>query len=315
MGGNCFPGKNRRYSRGEYFSLVEELTPIFSAIFEQYNVCPALGEKLDFGDMDVVCVPSFEFSLDRLKTLFNTEYVLHNGTTWSLIYKDFQIDLITSPKEEFQFCSNYQGLADRANFIGKLAHQLGLKFGHDGLWLPIRLSDSHKLGDVLLTRDPKRAEAFLDIKPLEKADTFQDIFDNVSASKYFNPVIFALENNNAVARIRDKKRPYYHKFLELCSALSEKEWFIKSKNKDEYLPMIFDEFVHSHKEYRTLMARKEKLDLVREKFNGDLVREWSGLSGKALGSLMIVLKSKLSDDDILSLSTEKIKEIVINSMV
>lgn len=316
MGGNVFPGKNRRYSKQEYLDLVEEIKPLLDKISVCYELQHPLSEKDSFGDLDLVVIPSIELSVPLLKDIFNTEYVNHNGTIWSLIYRDFQVDLITSSPQEFQFAKNYFCLpADRANFVGKIAHQLGLKFGHDGLWLPIRLSNSHKLGDILLTLNPYRAEEFIDIKPLTKSDTFQDIFDNISASKYFNPSIFALENNNAIARVRDKKRPYYHKFLELCSVLPEKDWFVKSKNKDEYLPMIFDEFAHAHKEYRIIMVRKEKLDLVREKFNGNLVQEWTGLDGKDLGELMIKLKGKLSDDDILCFDSEKLKQIVIDSML
>jgi hypothetical protein len=45
---------------------------------------------------------------------------------------------------------------------------------------------------------------------------------------------------------------------------------------------------------------------VREKFNGELVSEWTGLTEKALGSLMMELKNSFS-------SKEKLNEWVLTS--
>jgi len=204
MGGNVFPGMNRRYSKAEYLALVDEMTPMFNMIFKVWNVTPTFSDKADFGDMDVVGVTKFTFNVDLLKAVFNlqpfkTHYLIkNNGGVWSLIYKDFQIDLVTCPEHEYEFTRNYMGVGDRGNFVGKIAHMLGLKFGHDGMWLVVRTDDNHQLGEVCLTLDPKEAEAFLDVKPLmDNPKSLEDIFDNVAASKYFNPEVFKLENINA----------------------------------------------------------------------------------------------------------------------
>jgi len=315
MGGNVFKSEtgeplNRRYSKAEYLDLIEELTPEFNSIFSKFNVCSALNEKQSFGDIDVVGVPAKELSISLLKHVFDTTYCMRNGTTYSLLYKHFQIDLIISNDLEYEFTKNYQGLADRANFVGKVAHQLGLKFGHDGLFLLVRSSDSHILGEICLTRDPIRAEEFLDIKPLKSADTFQEVFDNIAVSKYFNPEVFDLENNNAIARVRDKKRPYYRKFLELCSALPKKEYFPRSKDKDQYLQLFFNAFPNAHKEYRILHACKEKADALKLIFNGNIVSELTGLKNQELGEFMISFKIFYTDTIILDIGATKIQECI-----
>lgn len=316
MGGNVFKTSkgeplNRRYSKEEYKEIIKELKSILRYVSIQWTFQKPLEDKETFGDLDLVIVPNQEWSVDKLKQTFSTEYVHHNGTTWSVLYKDFQVDLITTNLKEYEFCVNYFCQpADRCNFVGKIAHMLGLKFGHDGLWLPVRSSDSHKLGDVLLTLDPHKAEEFLDIKPLENATCFQDVFDNIVASKYFNPEVFLLENNNAIARVRDKKRPSYHQFLDLCKTLPEREYFPRSKDKSQYLQLIFNAFPHAHKEYRILFARKEKADKLREIFNGKLVSEWTGLTDKPLGEFMVKFKRFYTDDMLLDIGAEKIETCV-----
>lgn len=305
MGGNVFPGLNRRYAKDEYLALVNEVAPILDMIFKVWNVTPTFASKEDFGDMDIIGVPKFSFNADSLAAFFNIHYVSspgsagylpikNNGGTWSLIYKDFQIDLVTCPEHEYAFTKNYMGVGDRGNFVGKIAHMLGLKFGHDGMWMVVRADDSHQLGEVLLTLDPREAEAFLDIQPLmDNPQTLEDIFENVAASQFFNPEVFLLENNNNVARVRDRKRPSYNAMLEWCKTLPPREYFPRVKDKSIYLPAIFSAFPHARDEYELLWAKKQMLDIYRTKLNGDLVREWTGREYKELGILMVDLKEAL----------------------
>lgn len=328
MGGNVFPGMNRRYTKAEYLALEVEMKPIFDIIFKIWNVAPTFSDKADFGDMDVVGVTKFPFNVDVLAAIFNIYQVKpgtkmgvnypfypikNNGGTWSLIYKQFQIDLITCPEHEYDFTKNYIGVGDRGNFVGKLAHMLGLKFGHDGMWLVVRTDDNHQLGEVCLTRDPKVAEAFLDVKPLDNPQSLEDIFDNVAASRYFNPEVFKLENNNAVARIRDRKRPSYNKFLEYCDKLPEKQWFPRTKDKSIYLPMIFRAFPHALEEYNILWKQKELNDKFKQLLNGDLVSEWLELTGPELGKMMVILKQHLRPDYVVNhmKTKEAVKEWVL----
>lgn len=314
MGGNVFPGMNRRYDRKEYLDLIDELKPILEQICVKYNVCPSMENKESFGDMDIVCVPSKTINWNEfvLCDIFETKLCKRNGSTWSLIYKEFQLDLIMSPEKEYEFCCNYMGMGDRGNFVGKLAHQLGLKFGHDGLWIPVRKSDSHKLGEVLLTLDPIKAERFLDVEPMKYANRIEDVFLNISRSKYFNPEIFLLENNNAIARVRDKKRPNYNLFLEWCTKLPKKDYFVKSKNKKEYLEIIFEEFPDAVEEYNELWYRATILDRYSELFNGKLVSEWTGLQGKELGEFIVKIKDVLDPLSIVwFMSAEDVKEFVL----
>lgn len=315
MGGQLFRTKfnvqTHRLPRAEYLALVQELSPLFEKLFTKFNVCPALNTKQDFGDMDVVCVPKNSNTLTAdVKNLFQTDYVFKNGSTTSFVYKNFQVDLVTSPDEEYEFCKFYFGSADAGNFYGKLAHSLGCKFGHDGLKLPVRFSDDHLLDEVVLTRDPKTACEFLDVEMTTDFDTFEQVFANVSSSKYFNPESYKLENNNAVARVRDKKRPMYRLFLEMCQNLPEgKTYFPRSKDKSVHLNTVFEAFPHAKTEYSELMEKKARLEEYRVKFNGDLVKELTGLENKELGLFMQKFKSTYSQEQVLEM--KDVSEVVM----
>jgi hypothetical protein len=329
MGGNVFPGLNRRYAKDEYLALIEELKPKFDILFRVWNVTPTFASKDSFGDMDVVGVPRFPFSTEVLASVFSLHYsppvklskyfaesstpIKNNGGTWSLIYKDFQLDLVTCPDHEYEFTKNYMGVGDRGNFVGKLAHMLGLKFGHDGMWLVVRTDDNHQLGEILMTLDPLEAEAFLDVKPLmDDPQTLEDIFENIAASKYFNPEVFLLENNNNVARVRDRKRPSYNALLEWCKKLPPKEYFPRAKDKSVYLDRIFLAFPESRKEWEALWKKKELLDKFRTLFNGNLVSEWTGLTGKELGEFMVILKQHLRPEHVVNnMTAEDVKKFVV----
>jgi hypothetical protein len=322
MGGNVFPGVTSRYSKTEYEYLVEQLNDTkFPALFEKYHVPPALSTKESYGDLDVLCIPVSPLDERRLKDWFNTNYAKKNGDCWSVAFeglpgKYFQLDIIVTNHEEFNFYANYLGKSDRGNFVGKLAHSLGCKFGHDGLWLPVRLSDDHVLGSICLTRNVREAEDFLDVKPLEKVEVFEDVFENVAASKYFNPESYKLENNNAVARVRDKKRPSYHLFLALCDLYKQENpnrvYFTRVKDKSEHLPTVFAAFPHAKVQYDELMVKKAKLEEYRSKFNGDLVKEYTGLENKELGEFMRKFKEEYSQDDILEMSHYRIMLAITN---
>lgn len=314
MGGNVFPGKNRRYSRAEYFHLIGVLTPIFEKIYSLWNIAPCLPSKQDFGDMDVVGIPSTKWDYQYLKEVFSTELVSHNGDVWSLIYGDFQIDLIMSNELEYQFCKKYIGFSDFYNFVGKLAHQLGCKLGHDGLFLPVRTTDTHLLGSICLTRDPKLALKFIDIVPLENPQTIEDIFQNVSESRFFNPELFKLENNTNIARTRDKKRPSYRAFLEWNEKLPLKDYLPLDKDKSKWLPYIFEFFPEAKLEYDYLIEQARLKNEFKLKFNGQLVSEWTGLKDKELGEFMkkILSYNILTPEKTVNWSIQEIEYMIKN---
>lgn len=315
MGGKVFPDFTRRYDAEEYFELVPEVLSIAETFSSKCTVIPAYASKESFGDMDVLFVQTKPLDAQLLDSLFYSGgNVSHNGGVWSLVHKGFQIDLINTPDDEFDYALNYFRFNDRGNLVGRLAHKLGLKHGHDGLWFPVRSAD-HTLGEVLLTNDPIEAEKFLDVVSLDSADTLEVVFENVAASKYFNPDIFLLENRNHTARTRDRKRSTYTAFLEWCKNLPEREYYQFEKDKTVYHKKIFKAFPHTKKEFDALWRRKLMVDQAATMFNGDIVKEATLREGTDLGELMKVLKTELTPEVVVHMPDSEIYSTIMKHHV
>jgi hypothetical protein len=312
MGGNVFKdGSTRRYSAEEYNSLVVRINPILKQISASYfyEIIPAYIGKESFGDMDVLLVPDVELSKNFLGSLFGSNgNVVHNGDVWSLVFEELQIDLITTNKEEFEAALDYFSYNDYGNLRGKIIHKFGMKFGHDGLTLPVR-SENHVLGTVVLSRDPNVINSVFGFNP-RKFDTLEEMFEDVIRSYFFSPELFAWENMNAVARVRDKKRDTYQKFLKYIENLQLPSRTYE-KDKSQYLEWIFLNFPNAREEVTALRERAEVLARAAEKFNGNLVREWTGLNGPELGNIMRALKPSMTTEHVLSLPQHEIRNEVM----
>ena len=315
MGGNVFKdGSTRRYSAEEYESLVTRIVPLIKQLTIPYfwEIIPAYKGKESFGDLDALIVPAFPLSKAYLNDLFGSNgNVVHNGDVWSLVFEELQIDLIVTNMDEFSAALDYFSYNDYGNLRGKIIHKFGLKFGHNGLTLPVR-SENHVLGNVVLSRDPYKINSLFGFKP-RAFDTLEEMFEDVIASYFFSPELFAWENMNAVARVRDKKRDTYQKFLKYIENVSQYTVtsHVFSKNKQEYLPWIFFHFPDARAAYDELHAKAMRLQAAAAKFNGNLVRELTGAEGPELGDLMKKLKAVLTIDVVLEYTEDQIRDTIL----
>lgn len=307
-----FPGKTRRYSADEYHGIVHKILRIVQSFSANCAVVPSYSTKPSFGDVDIVFVPSVSITRALLADAFGCgEYVSHNGGVWSLVYEQFQVDLISTSAIDYNSAIRYFSFQDRSNLIGRIHHKFGLKHGHDGLWFPVRSND-HVLGNILLTRDLRLSETFADVNPIDNFDTLEEIFEAVAASKYFNPDIFLLENRNHTARVRDRKRATYTAFLEWCKTQTVKtEFYQFDPDKTVYHRKIFKAFPHAKAEFDELWRRKFEIEAAALKFNGDIVKELTGRENVRLGELMKVLKVRLTPAVVNTMTDADINAVIL----
>ena len=183
-----------------------------------FEVIPSYNDKKSFGDMDIIYATYNDVPLEVevFIELFKPKEIVRNSNVISLEYKEFQIDFIHSPKEEYDYALSYFSYNDISNLIGKLSRRFGLKHGHNGLRLPLRDGDN-MIGEITLTLDHNRTLAFLglDVEQFNKGfDNLDEIFSFVAASPHYNPDDYKLENISSAGRVRDKKRETYQKFLK-----------------------------------------------------------------------------------------------------
>lgn len=297
MGGNIFKN-TRRLDKAEFEPYQEEVVSILKNQYE--NVQPTLyyRNKESFGDLDIIIQkPMFEKIVFELPwRVFGAKQFSYNGDIASFCYQDFQVDCIFVDPEHFQTAVFYFSYNDLNNLVGRIAHKFGLKFGWDGLKYLIRSESGHHAKEIQLSYRPRDIYEFLNLdydRYKQGFDDLEDIFKFVSSSKFFNSDSYEYENLNHENRARNKKRKTYQAFIEWLSLNKQNlPNYQFSKNKSDYLIRIHNHFIHSdllgqlknHAKYVALM------DENRSKFNGDLVREWSGLEGKELGSAISEFK-------------------------
>ena len=299
MGGNAFENL-KRLSAAEYKPFEAHLLQQVQTIYARLAPLRYYREKPDFGDLDLlVCKPQVaraDFEV-FLKTL-GADDVVYNKDITSFRYQDFQVDLIAVEPLFFESAQFYFADNDLNNLIGRIAHKLGLKFGWDGLTYQIRTESGHRAQKIQLSTDPAEIYAFLDYdyaRWQQGFDKLPEIFAFVTSSRYFNPEIYAYENLNSINRTRNRKRSTYTHFLEWLQTRpgdDSQSAYRYHADKSLYLIKIHNAFPGADllgqlKAY----AEEQALHEARKaKFNGKLVSQWNGLTGKALGQAIAAFK-------------------------
>ena len=318
MGGNALTETfTRRYEKNEYFNIVDEVIAELHWEFEIERISdiPAYREKDSFGDLDILySMPNnVQLTVDDIQELFSPNQIVKNSEVISFDYKEFQIDLIFIEKDRYKYALNYYSWNDTGNLIGKLAHQLGLKHGHKGLVLPLR-DGSNKFFDVVLTLDHDKTLELLGLD-VEKFNSgfsnLEDIFNFIVASPLYNPENYKLENLNSIAKIRDRKRDTYNKFL----TFGEKYGTVPYVRTDKtvHLQSIFEFFPEAYPNYKTAIEKLAMQQLCKTKFNGEIVKKLTGFVGRELGEFMKLLRNDwyFRAENIVYLSDEQIHTRVL----
>lgn len=147
---------------------------------------------------------------------------------------------------------------------------------------------------ICLTRDYDVALRFLGYDPARlhaDFDTREEIFEYVAGSTYFNRDIFLLENRNAKARERDRKRPTYMAFLKWCEERPNLPAYQYPEDKAEWLPRIAEHFPHFQCELDQALQDLADQRKVKERYSGKWVASVTGLAAQPLGILMTHFKA------------------------
>lgn len=292
-----------RLSKEEYEKVAAYQKLFLEDLGVKYHIVKAYESKEDFGDMDIVISKGKDGkTYSFFQELFKDTPKVRNGSVMSVVYdhqlggKKFQIDYIFQKEKDFDFACHYFDYNDLGNLIGRVAHKAGFKFGHDGLWYILRDGD-YQVGKVCITKSFYEALYFLEFSIADYAlgfKTLEDIFWYVVSNPYFDPKSYDLDSRSRYARIRDVKRPTYTAFLKWIKE-NVKEGKIRERTKEDWLKESFWFFPDFEKEYNNLQEKNRIRKAVREKFNGNIVMEITGLEGKELGKFISYFKT--TEDD------------------
>ena len=317
MGGNALKHCNtRRYERGEYLELEQQVLAKLRALFPgcRLEAIRAYRSKPSFGDMDLLLATDASFDAELaasglltlnelLRHHFHSAEVVQNSNCYSFEHQQFQIDLILMPAADFEPARHYFAWNDLGNLMGRIAHKLGLKYGHDGLWCVLR-EDTFQFDELLVSRDIDAIAAFLGYDPVRLQagfDTLEEMYAFAASSPFFNAEIFAFHNRNHANRVRDNKRASYNGFLQWLDGQTGLPAYPWQSFEDrggrvldsEHQQRAFAHFPGFAAEHAAAMIRFDEHRQAKRIFNGEQVSAWSGLQGVELGRLMRPLKEAL----------------------
>lgn len=268
----------------------------------KYQEAHPNGGGLSMNDRAILQEPA-GMTLDLQKYLvdtFGTKEFVPNDNVISFEHREFQIDLIMTPKRDYETSRNYLAWNDNGNLLGRVVHVHGrAKLGQKGLTFPFRNGD-YMFEELEIERDwSVILPAFGYDYERWKAgfDTVEDIFRFVVSSPYFNKDIYLLHNRNHKSRVRDAKRKTYSEFLEFIEAQPDGTLpaFPYPEDRYEMLPRLFEALPGFKEKYEAAKARFDAHVRFQERFNGEYVSKLTGRTDKALGMLMKHLREQFPE--------------------
>jgi hypothetical protein len=125
---------------------------------------------------------------------------------------------------------------------------------------------------------------------LEGFDELEDVFRYAVSIPLANRTIFRLDETNHQARVRDRKRLTYQKFLrwvnDPANGVKEHEDIPKAELREKWLERAKASFPRFAEELEEVQKEMEARRRSSEKFNGIIAREITGLEGQDLGRFM-----------------------------
>jgi len=321
MGGNALRADSVRLPAARYRAVEQAALETLRAHYPGRRIAAlaSFAGKADFGDLDILIEAGAGYDPASCAAVLQATEIVLNGDVCSIGVRVeegiFQIDLIGIGAASFAFAECYFAYNDLGNLIGRVGHQFGLKFGHQGLLYPLRDPDnaSHLIAELCITTDFDLA---LDLLGYDAARyrsaraggqlrTLDDIFQFAVSSPYSNRDIYLLENRNHKARIRDAKRPNYNAFLDWLDrqppdTLPAYPWAPtgsaqRRQQQARFLDQAFARVPAFREAHDLALAASVRAKLLKRQFNGELAARATGLAGQALGQLMTRVRHSFPD--------------------
>lgn len=285
--------ETRRVDGEEYCEILSFVKEVFPKGREIYYY----RSKKNFGDCDYLVVNSFNNDIKNIIIKnFKPTKIHFNSGVYSFDYKNFQIDIITKPKEQLDIAQVYFSWNDLGNLMGRAYYKMGLKYGSQGLVFPIRQrlfqevdeGSDHVIKELILSLNPREIFEFMGYdydRWLKGFNTLEDIFIYTCSTPYFSAENFAFENLSHQNRTRNKKRPTFCAFLEWLNEHLEYDKKFQFGRKKDWIDFIDRIFVIKDEIEKARQKWLKGIEL-NKKFNGHKVIEWTGVTGESLGKLL-----------------------------
>lgn len=315
MGGRVFLNECRRISKDEYEEEADRVIRDLMAGGWEVRLIPSYRNKQEFGDIDLLASGEGDI-IEAVREMRGYRDHHQNGDCLSFLKKDVQVDIITVPRDEMEITLSYFSWNDLGNLMGRIARRMGFRYGHRGLFSEVKDRSGNVVEKVRLSRHPEAIFSFLgcDFQRWTKGfDEIHDVFGFISSSAFFSKDCFRLLNLNHGTRMRNKKRAGYAAFLNWLEEGPLREFDFNSVAEGEWRSRAGEFFGNGWIKTEGAILRRLKEEAIRrEKFNGKVVGEITGLSGVELGIAIRSFRVKLGDLFLTwvdACSSEEIREV------
>ncbi len=321
MGGTALLAKagieSHRLTMDEFNRVKSEVHAILDDLGIRWLDVDFIHEKTDFGDIDIILIddrPPETLSTDNnspAKVVLDNidkfgitdELFINNSPFASILYEGkYQVDFITVAADRAKYTQAYLSHNDLGNLLGRTIKRFNMTHAMDGLFYDHYINNRTQRHRFLLSTDPHEILRILnlDVEKFKAGfDTYQEMFDYVQGSKYFNPELFKFENLNNRNRVRDKKRKVYNDFLNYID-------FSKTNNL-EYDPKV--DYPWLNESIAEFDIEYERRKAIREAVPGGYVMKRTGLKGKDLGILIDMIKVTY-DNDLIGITEEQLNHYI-----
>ena len=240
-----------------------------------------------------------------------------------------QIDLIHyNTLEELNFANFYMSHSDFGSILGQICSCQGLTISDTRLYIKVFYDDNPAkiLGTIDLASTPEEVCEYFGLNHDVLKSQFlseHEFFDFMSSAPNFNPNFFAFrESFNCTHRKRATKRPVYIRFMEFvadkfkensCQFETIESFKQKRAQNKESAAKQFKKY----KEYCKFQSDYEKAQIVKVKFNGNVVKQIipeffvkmreKKTNGKFLGEFMDIVREEISADEFLVIRDDDLK--------
>lgn len=303
MGGRALGSQRPRLSREEYLRLSQILKIKLTAFYENVYIPRSLSSKESYGDIDLI-VSGRRSEFNPHRDLGSTTQS-RNSNILSFEYESYQIDLIEYGIFN-DFIRFFHDFGDMGMILGMIVNRFGIRMNQRGLKL---MHEEHK---IALTNDLSEIFDFLGLSRESYEIGFplqEDLFRFITSSKLFRRSMFCSDDPefwNHHHRSELRRRSSFQEFIDFVRILPRANVDADKLDKDDVRAEALEMF-SKKEEFDKLLKTIERRRSIKEKFNGKLVMEWTGMAGKPVGQFMAYMKSLISEDDFLTMSSTDIE--------
>jgi hypothetical protein len=190
----------------------------------------------------------------------------------------FQIDLIHWPDQTADFCRRFLSWGDAGAMVGMVAREMGIKFGMDGLRVPVRVPAA-PIGSVLLTADFDEALNLLGLDPAAHAAGFADDAETaawIGRGRYYDPKLYDPSRSTSEARRRGKVRRGRDEHLALLRSFPARYDWPETKGESDLQRSFTQAAIERFGKADEIAAEAERIATMKrdqplEAFSMDLV--------------------------------------------